>query len=418
MEILGACVAMAERETSIRTVSGQQENDTRKILARAREQADQRGYDDFTIVDVDAHHYENDSWAELTEYIDDPIVRQLSEASIAKGSGRGTTLIPSQVGNQDVGGRIQRYGLRHREKGDPGVHRDVSLVQKSMEMMGIDYTILFPTPMLNLGLHPQPEVEAALARGYARWMTQRVLKEDPRILTMLYLPFNTPEASLALVEEFADAPGVVGFMVTSVRYKPVHDNAYIPLYAMLEEKGIPLAFHGAHNWYERSMEQLNRFISAHAIGFPLYNMIHLMNLVVNGIPERFPGVKFLWMEGGLAWIPFLMQRLDSEYMMRTSEAPLLTKKPSDYMRDMYFSSQPIEIPAKMEFMQTTFDMIDAEHRLLFSSDYPHWDFDLPSVIYDLPFLDERAKRRILGGNAVELFGLEDRAAARVAARET
>ena len=397
---------MADRDTSIRTISGEQENDTRKILARARQQADERGYDDFPIVDVDAHHYENDSWAELTEYIDDPIVRQLSEASIAKGSGRGTTLIPSQVGNQDVGGRIQRYGLRHREQGDPGVHRDVSLVQKSMEMMGIDYTILFPTPMLNLGLHPQPEVEAAIAHGYARWMTERVLTEDPRIKTMLYLPFNTPEAAISLVKEFADAPGVIGFMVTSVRYKPVHDNAYIPLYTLLEEKGIPLAFHGAHNWYEKSMEQLNRFISAHAIGFPLYNMIHLMNLIINGIPERFPGLKVLWMEGGLAWIPFMMQRLDSEYMMRTSEAPLLTKKPSDYMRDMYFSSQPIEIPTKMEFMQTTFDMIDAENRLLYSSDYPHWDFDLPSVIYDLPFLDEAAKRKILGGNAIELFNLE------------
>ena len=48
--------------------------------------------------------------------------------------------------------------------GDEGRHRDISLIRRSMEQMGIDYTILFPTPMLNLGLHPQPEVEAALAR--------------------------------------------------------------------------------------------------------------------------------------------------------------------------------------------------------------------------------------------------------------
>jgi predicted TIM-barrel fold metal-dependent hydrolase len=43
---------------------------------------------------------------------------------------------------------------------------------------------------------------------------------------------------------------------------------------------------------------------------------------------------------------------------------------------------------------------------VWSSDYPHWDFDLPSVIYDLPFLKERAKRNILGGNAARLFGLD------------
>ena len=53
--------------------------------------------------------------------------------------------------------------------------------------------------------------------------------------------------------------------------------------------------------------------------------------------ERFPKLPVIWIESGLAWVPFLMQRLDHEYMMRPSEAPLLKKKPSDYMRDMYYS---------------------------------------------------------------------------------
>ena len=43
---------------------------------------------------------------------------------------------------------------------------------------------------------------------------------------------------------------------------------------------------------------------------------------------------------------------------------------------------------------------------MWASDYPHWDMDVPSVIYDLPFLDERQKHRILGGNAIDLFGLD------------
>jgi len=41
-------------------------------------------------------------------------------------------------------------------------------------------------------------------------------------------------------------------------------------------------------------------------------------------------------------------------------------------------------------------MIKAETQLLYSSDYPHCDFDLPSTIYDQPFLSEQAKRNILG----------------------
>ena len=55
-------------------------------------------------------------------------------------------------------------------------------------------------------------------------------------------------------------------------------------------------------------------------------------------------------------------------------------------------------------------MINAKTQLLYSSDYPHWDMDLPSTIYDLPFLDEQAKRDILGGNAQRLFNLETKLA--------
>jgi predicted TIM-barrel fold metal-dependent hydrolase len=59
-----------------------------------------------------------------------------------------------------------------------------------------------------------------------------------------------------------------------------------------------------------------------------------------------------------------------------------------------------------EALELTFKMINAETQLLYSSDYPHWDMDLPSTIYDLPFLSEQAKRNILGGNAKRAFNLE------------
>jgi Amidohydrolase len=122
------------------------------------------------------------------------------------------------------------------------------------------------------------------------------------------------------------------------------------------------------------------------------------------IPERFPKLKVMWLESGLAWIPFMMQRFDNEYMIRTSEAAALKKLSSDYMRDMYFASQPMEI-TDLRLLEQTLRVINAETQLVYSSDYPHWDFDLPSTIYDLPFLSETAKRNILGGNAIRLFNL-------------
>jgi predicted TIM-barrel fold metal-dependent hydrolase len=75
------------------------------------------------------------------------------------------------------------------------------------------------------------------------------------------------------------------------------------------------------------------------------------------------------------------------------------------MREMYFASQPTEI-TDMGLLENTMRVINAETQLVYSSDYPHCDFDLPSTIYDLPFLSEQAKRNILGGNAIKLFNLK------------
>jgi predicted TIM-barrel fold metal-dependent hydrolase len=380
-----------------------EEFDTSKLLAHAAQQAQERGYRNFPIVDVDSHHYELESLSEILDYMDDPVLRQL--AMSANQTVKGTGVLPGGVGYQDLGGRVTRYPLRKIEKGEEGVHRDISLTRRWMDAIGTDVAVIFPSPMLQLGLHPQVEVEIALARAYNRWLCERVLAHEPRIRSMLYLPFNDPEASFRMVKELGEKPGVVGFMVTAARYRPIHHNSYMKTYALLEEMGLPLAFHAAYNWNDQAMAVMNKFISVHALGFVFYNMVHLTNWIVNGLPERFPKLKVIWIESGLAWIPFMMQRLDNEYMMRSSEAPALKKLPSEYMRDMFFTSQPMEM-TDMAALENTLRMIKAETQLLYSSDYPHWDFDLPSTIYDLPFLSETAKRNILGGNAIRVFNLK------------
>ncbi len=381
------------------------EFDSGKMLANAAKQAKMRGYDKFPIVDVDSHHYELESFDQILEYMDDPVLKQLAQMANS-GNSKGVGVMPGGVGYQDMGGRVTRYPLRRIEKTEPGVHRDVSLTRRWMDAMGIDIAVLFPSPMLQLGLHPQVEVEVALSRAYNKWLCERVLEEESRIRSMIYLPFNDPDASYRMVKEFAGKKGVCGFMVTSARFKPVHDNAYMKIYALLEEMNLPLAFHAGYNWNEQSMTQMNKFISVHAIGFVFYNMIHMTNWVINGMGERFPKLKVLWIESGLAWLPFMIQRLDNEYLMRSSECPQLKKLPGEYITDMYYTSQPMEIPRDMSLLEATFKCIKAESQLLYSSDYPHWDFDLPSTIYDLPFLKEKAKRDILGGNALKVFNID------------
>jgi uncharacterized protein len=74
----------------------------------------------------------------------------------------------------------------------------------------------------------------------------------------------------------------------------------------------------------------------------------------------------------------LLKRLDDQFLMRQSKAPRLKRLPSNYMRDnCWYMSQPMEA-THPRTLEVTLEMIKAETQLLFSSDWPHFDFDLPA----------------------------------------
>lgn len=385
--------------------------DTREYLRRAREDADAKGYSDWTIVDVDSHHVESISWKEIVQYIEDPVLRDQAEAYHRERVGSPPYGLVGDFGlrYQDCGGRIPHQADQREEiKARPGVHRDVELARRAMTGLSASYMVVFPTSMLFLGMHPQVHMEVALGRAYNHWVVDQLLSDDNGIIALAYLPFNTPEEACRVVDEYAYNARVVGFTVTSTRYKPVHSNEYVRLYRMIEETGKPICFHAGYHWQDPSLATIPTFLGMHALGFVWCNMVHMTNWVLQGIPERFPALKSLWVESGLAWIPFLMQRLDDQFLMRQSEAPLLKMLPSEYMRrNCWYSSQPMET-GNLKALEVTFEMIQADTQLLWSSDWPHYDFNTPGLIFNLPFLNEAAKRNILGRNAQALFHLPDR----------
>lgn len=383
----------------------------RELLARAAEQAAERGLDDVFIVDSDFHVNEQSYWRELLELLDDEVVRHMLKVNGDRAAGSGRVWVPAEVslgGMQEVAGRIQTETAwaEARAAGPAGAAGEVELVREAMALMGTDCASLFPDLLLGLGTNRFPELEPAIADAHARWLTERVFPHDERIKGMLYLPWSDPDACVRVIEEFGARDGVVGFMITSVRYEATASRPYMKVYRALEERGAALGFHSAFDYYERSTAMFNNFLSVHAIGFPYYNLVHATNLVINGIPESFPGLKFFFIEGGLSWVPFLMQRLDSEYTMRPSEAPALERLPSEYLREFFYTTQPLEA-TRIGDLQHTMEVIGAPSQLTWASDWPHWDWDPPSRIWDLPFLDEAAKRDILGGNARRLFGLTE-----------
>lgn len=373
------------------------------LLANAGKQARQRGLYDFPIVDVDAHYHEVNSWKEIIQYVD---VRSLRLA--IQRTPLLEQILPGTLGIRGHDVKVMRDPFRGLKEVDDDAPDLIQHYRMANRELGVDYAIVFPTAMLLLGVHPQVEMEVAIARAFARWMTERVLTYDSGVRTMLYLPLNDPDASLQLIEEFGHRKGVVGFLVTSVRHAPIYANRYMKVFRAIEESGMPLAFHPITHWQERPLEQLNRFLTVHALGFPLYNMTQISNIIINGLPERFPNIKWIFLECGLSYIIFLMHRLDGEYLMRPQEAPLLKKRPSEYLREFYYGTQPLESTESPDDLRWLIEKVGGPARLLYSSDYPHWDWDPPSRIYDLPFLSEADKRLILGGNAMRLFGLGNR----------
>ena len=165
--------------------------DTRRLLAHATEQAEDRRYEDLMIVDVDSHHYETGSYKEIFQYIEDPVMRD--QFVYTKGQ---TMMLRSTGGFQEMAGRITRYEYRNAVEALPGGrHKDIELTLKWMDAMGVDVACVFPTPMLGLGLNPIVEVEVQYARAYNRWLTEHILAQEPRIVSMLYLPMNDPAAA-------------------------------------------------------------------------------------------------------------------------------------------------------------------------------------------------------------------------------
>lgn len=378
-------------------------------LDNAEREMRRRGLYDIPIVDCDSHCYETVCLPEIVAYIENPNVRRSFEFNSPLIIEPG--LISGNMGDRTVGGRLHAGGAVSGDKevyplGEGGeLHPVAATTLRSMDAMAIDYSILFPTPMLNLGLNPDLKVREELTWAFNRWLVEDVVSTDPRLLAMPLLPIHEPEQCLRTIRAFADRPGVVGFMITCLQYEPLHRNRYMKVFAELNERGLPVAFHSAPNWRERPFTVLDSFLGVHALGFPFYAMIQLTNVVLTGMPERFPNIRWIFMEAGQAWVPFLIARLDNEYKQRSSEAPLLKRLPSEYIRDMYFTTQPFESHERAEDTRAMFDMMDGGRSLLYASDYPHQDFDTPASIWDQPRFTEEERKAVLGGTALELFGL-------------
>ena len=122
------------------------------------------------------------------------------------------------------------------------------------------------------------------------------------------------------------------------------------------------------------------------------------SLVFEGVFERFPKLKVVLIEGGFAWAPALCWRMDKHWERMRAETPHVKRPPSEYVREqVWFTTQPIEEPENPQHLAEVIEWLGWD-RLMFSTDYPHWDFDHPQHAFKFA-MTEAQKSKVFRDNA-------------------
>jgi len=131
-------------------------------------------------------------------------------------------------------------------------------------------------------------------------------------------------------------------------------------------------------------------------------------MLTTGVPVRFPNLRVGFTEAGVSWVPFILNRLDKEYLEQRRQVPFLEQRPSHYIRKFHFATQPIEEPENAQDYVTLVKLYHGEETTMFASDWPHHDFDHPLKLYQMPFTPE-VRRQIFGENALRFFKIDAQA---------
>jgi predicted TIM-barrel fold metal-dependent hydrolase len=287
--------------------------------------------------------------------------------------------------------------------GVPGSNLEL-IRNQYLDAYGVEFGILGP-----LGVTGQGELNSGLAEALAtatnEWQRQTFTAAEPRLKSAIVVPFEDSEASVREIERRADDGAFAQVFMLTRSCEPTGNRRYWPVYEAAARHVLPVGLHvfgaGGHpytgaGWPSYYIEESS--------GHSTSCQTAVTSLVIEGVFERFPRLKIVIIEGGFAWLPALSWRLDRLYERMRSEVPHLKRRPSEYIREhVWVTTQPMEEP---QDPRQLFDVINwiGWDRLLFASDYPHWDFDDPFRAFPPGMARERYEQ-ILCGNARAVYRL-------------
>ncbi|HKA54446.1 MAG TPA: amidohydrolase family protein [Candidatus Binatia bacterium] len=306
----------------------------------------------FDIIDADGHVYERD--AELFEYLEEPY------------AGRQTLLAfpfwPTIDG-------FQRGAIQARLNIHKSLATTAQIWLDFLDQAGLALTVLYPTAGLTCGFIRDPEWAVALTRAYNNWLCERYVKASPRLLGMALLPLQDPPEAVKELRRSVSELRMVGAVLPAAGLRrPLGHADFDPVYAEAERLGCALAVHGGPS-QGLGLEVLEKFAQVHTLSHPFAQMLQVTSVIMSGVLDRFPRLRLAFLEAGVSWVPFLMDRMDRSYEIRQRAEYVggVKRKPSTYVRsrNVFFSFDPGE-----STLSSVFKAIGTD-TLLFASDFPH-----------------------------------------------
>lgn len=308
--------------------------------------------------------------------------------------------------NLDQRGGNDREDAEMPEHG-PAASNPELIAHQLLDPYGIEWAICTGA-IYNLSTIGDTDYAVALASAFNRWLNEDFVPRDPRFYGVIYVAMQDPKAAVEEIEKWAGHPRVSEVFIGSAGIAPLGHRSFHNVYEAAAANGLPVAIHSTMEGRgitgtPTGNGYCSRYIEYHT-GLAASALTNVTSLVCEGVFAKIPDFRFVLLEFGIAWAQPLMWALDREWKNLRSEMPALKELPSDYLkRQLYYTTQPIEEPAKTADLVQTYHAINGDTQIMFSSDYPHWDFDNPTVI--LPgHSNAGLKRRILRENALALYG--------------
>lgn len=251
------------------------------------------------------------------------------------------------------------------------------------------------------------ELCSAAATAQNATLMEEFVPTDDAFLGAIRLNFNDPAAAVQEIERWAHHQRVAGIITCTASVETPGSRRYDPIFQAAAEAGFVIAYHTTQEGRAlcpppSSAGYPSRYIEYHS-GLAASAIGHAASLVTNGVFARHPNLKVIYLEGGICWALPLMWSLDADWKSLSAEYTGLPEPPSHYLkRHIRFTTQPIEEPPNGRDLLKVYQEVGLDQSIVFSTDYPHWDFDNPNRFLPSCFTLEM-RERILWKNAANLY---------------